>query len=196
MVNAKTVAVRALQVVSVALILLGGVRRWLPWQMSDYTQGLLIGCGIGGLLVALMLYVGRGSLRDSAPPALVRRYRKEFAPPMLGYVAVMLCWRHLLASVQTNAMRVLIALLPALLLMLAIRAVARFVRDSDEMQRRIELESIAIAAGLVSMTYMTAGFLQSAQLIAVPAAAAMIWVFPALCMTYGFTKAINARRYQ
>ncbi|MCC4619298.1 hypothetical protein LL965_04100 [Xanthomonas cassavae CFBP 4642] len=194
--SAKTVAVRALQVVGVVLILLGSVRRRLPWQMSDYTQGLLIGCGISGLLVALMLYVGRGSLRDSAPPALVRRYRNGFAPPMLGYVAVMLCWRYLLASVATNAMRVLIALLPALLLMLMIRAVARFVRDSDEMQRRIELESIAIAAGLVGMTYMTAGFLQSAHLIAVPAAAAMIWVFPALCMTDGFTKAINTRRYQ
>lgn len=190
------VARRALQVVSVGLLLLGSVRRWLPWQMSDYTQGLLIGCGISGLLVALMLRVGRDSLRDSAPPALVRRYRREFAPPMLAYVAVMLCWRRLLAGMHESWGRVLIALLPALLLMLAMRAVARFVRDSDELQRRIELESIAIAAGLVSMAYMTAGFLQSAQLIAVPAAAAMIWVFPMLCMTYGFTKAINARRYQ
>ncbi|MCC4632696.1 hypothetical protein ACFFJ4_05955 [Xanthomonas dyei] len=194
--SAKTAALRALPVGSVVLILLGALRRWLPWQVSDYAQGLLIGVGMGGLLVALMLHLSRDSLRDSAPPALVHRYRMEFAPPMLGYVAVMLCWRHLLASVDANWIRVLIALLPALLLMFVVRAVARFVRDSDEMQRRIELESIAIAAGVVSMAYMTAGFLQSAQLIAVPAAAAMIWVFPVLCITYGLTKAINARRYQ
>ncbi|WP_115529421.1 MULTISPECIES: hypothetical protein [Xanthomonas] len=194
--SVKTVALRVLPVCSVVLILLGALRRWLPWQVSDYAQGLLIGVGLGGLLVALMLHVSCGSFRDSAPPALVRRYHTELAPPMLAYVVVMLCWRHLLASVDANWMRVLIALLPALLLMFVVRAVARFVHDSDEMQRRIELESIAIAAGLVSLAYMTAGFLQSAQLIAVPAAAAMIWVFPVLCITYGFTKAINARRYQ
>lgn len=194
--SAKTAALRVLPVGSVVLILLGALRRWLPWQVSDYTQGLLIGCGVGGLLVALVLHVAGDSLRDSAPPALVRRYHMELAPPMLAYVVVMLCWRYLLASVHANWIRVLVALLPALLLMFVVRAVARFVRDSDEMQRRIELESIAIAAGLVSMAYMTAGFLESAQLIAVPASAAMIWVFPVLCITYGLTKAINARRYQ
>ncbi len=69
-------------------------------------------------------------------------------------------------------------------------------RDSDEMQRRIELEAIAIAAGLVSGAYMTAGFLQAAELIDVPASAAMLWVFPLLCVIYGITKSIHARRFE
>lgn len=90
----------------------------------------------------------------------------------------------------------LIALLPAVLVVPVIRAVARYVRDSDEMDRRIELEAIAIAAGLVSGAYMTARFLQAAELIDVPASAAMLWVFPLLCAIYGITKSIHARRFE
>jgi hypothetical protein len=76
-----------------------------------------------------------------------------------------------------------------------LRAFVRYVRDSDEMQRRIELESGAIAGLLVSATYLAAGFLQSADLIAIPAKVAMLWVFPALCMFYGVTKVIVSRHY-
>nr|WP_246432395.1 hypothetical protein [Xanthomonas theicola] len=171
---------------------------WLPLRSDAYLRGLLIGLGIGGLCLAIMLWWSPGSLRDSAPPALAlaRRYYRECVPPMLLYVGVMLCWKRLFDGVEADWARVLIALLPALLLALVIRAVARFVRDSDELQRRIELESIAIAAGLVSGGYMTAGFLQAADVIALPASAAMLWVFPLLCATYGIAKVANARRYQ
>ncbi len=169
---------------------------WLPLRGDDYLRGLWIGACIGGVLLALMLWWSPGSMRDSAPPALARRYYRQLGPSLLVYVAVMLCWRRLLTSVDAGWARVLIALLPALLVALVIRAVARFVRDSDEMQRRIELESIAIAAGLVSGGYMTAGFLQAAGTIALPASAAMLWVFPMLCTTYGIAKGVTARRCQ
>lgn len=163
---------------------------------DDYFRGLWLGLCIGGIFLALMLWWSSGSMRDSAVPALARRYYREMGLPMLMYVAVMLCWKRLLDRVDADWARVLIALLPALLVALVIRAVARFVRDSDEMQRRIELESIAIAAALVSGGYMTAGFLQAAGMIALPASAAMLWVFPLLCATYGIAKGVNARRYQ
>lgn len=186
----------AIVVLSVSVALLAAT----PWlrllRGDDYLRGLWFGLCIGGVFLALVLWSSSGSMRDSAPPALARRYYREFGPPMLVYVVVMLCWKRLLTSVDAGWARVLIALLPALLVALVIRAVARFVRDSDEMQRRIELESIAIAAALVSGGYMTAGFLQAAGMIALPASAAMLWVFPMLCVTYGIAKGVNARRYQ
>ena len=173
----------AIVVLSVSVALLA-VTPWLRLlRGDDYFRGLWLGLCIGGVLLALILWSSSGSMRDSAVPALARRCYRELGPPMLMYVAVMLCWRRLLHSVEADWARALIALLPALLVVLVIRAVARFVRDSDEMQRRIELESIAIAAGLVAGGYMTAGFLQVAGTIAVPAAAAMMWVFPLLCAT-------------
>lgn len=185
----------AIAVLCLSVVLLA-VSPWLPLRSDAYLRGLVMGLGVGGLCLALMLWWSPGSLRDSAPPALARRYYREFGLPMLLYVGVMLCWKRLLGSVDADWARVLIALLPALLVALVIRAVARFVRDSDEMQRRIELESISIAAGLVGGGYMTAGFLQAADMIALPASAAMLWVFPALCATYGIVKGVNARRYQ
>ncbi|MCW1983837.1 hypothetical protein VDG09_11860 [Xanthomonas campestris pv. raphani] len=188
----------ALVALCISLSLLGGgaLGYWRVLPLGQYLIGLCVGMGAAGLLMALMLWLSPGGMRDSAVPALARRYYREFGIPMLLYVAVMLCWPTLLARVGPHWARTLIALLPALLLMLVIRAVARFVRDSDEMQRRIELESIAIAAGLVSAAYMTGGFLQAAQLIDIPATVAMLWVFPVLCATYGITKGVNARRYQ
>lgn len=186
----------AIIVLCVSVVMLAATSSLRLLRGDDYFRGLWLGLCIGGIFLALMLWWSSGSMRDSAVPALARRYYRELGPPMLIYVAVMLCWRRLLNSVEADWARVLIALLPALLVALVIRAVARFVRDSDEMQRRIELESIAIAAALVSGGYMTAGFLQAAGMIALPASAAMLWVFPLLCATYGIAKGVNARRYQ
>ncbi|APP79003.1 hypothetical protein ABQZ99_019355 [Xanthomonas hortorum pv. vitians] len=178
------------------LIAVGALGHWRLLPLSAYLAGLCAGAGVSCLLLALLFWLSRGSMGDSARPALARRYQREFGVPMMLYVVVMLVWKYLLAHVDPNWARVLIALLPAVLVALVIRAVARYVRDSDEMQRRIELESIAIAAGLVSGAYMTGGFLQAAELIDIPATVAMLWVFPLLCGIYGITKSINARRFQ
>jgi hypothetical protein len=175
------------------LLALGLTGQWLGW--GAYATGLLIGTGIGGLFAAAIMWWTPGSLHDSAPASLTRQYYRDFLPPMAAYVVVMVLWKRLLDVVDMSWLRILIALLPALLVLLVIRAMARYVRDADEMQRRIELESVAIAAAVVAAIYMTAGFLQSAGLIAIPAAAAMLWVYPLLCIGYGVVKIVIARRY-
>ena len=169
---------------------------WLGWPVKPHALVVVSTMGVIGLLLAALLWFTPGHLLDTATPALTRRYFREFAPPMSAYFLVMLVWKYLLGVIQLPVLRVLVALLPALLVGMAIRATARYVRDSDEMQRRIELESVGIAAGLVSMGYMSAGFLQSAKLIAVDATAAMLWVFPLLCLSYGVAKVFIGRRYQ
>lgn len=169
---------------------------WLPFHGDVHLRRRCFSASIVCLVLALLSWWSPASLLDSALPSLARRYYREFFPPMLAYVLVMLGWKRLLGGVDSLWLRMVIALLPALLLLLVIRAVARFVRDSDEMQRRIELESIALAAGLLCAGYMTAGFLQAADMITLPASEVMLWVFPALCIAYGMIKIVNARRYQ
>lgn len=164
--------------VGLAFLGIGLLGLWQVLPLNNYLAGLSAGIGGSCMLLSVPMWLMRGSMRDSARPMLAQRYYREFGIPMVLYVLVMLFWRYLLGHVGSNWARVLIALLPAVLVVLVIRAVARYVRDSDEMQRRIELEAIAIAAGLVSGAYMTAGFLQAAELIDVPASAAMLWVFP------------------
>ncbi len=182
--------------VGLAFLGIGLLGLWQVLPLNNYLAGLSAGIGGSCMLLSVPMWLMRGSMRDSARPMLAQRYYREFGIPMVLYVLVMLFWRYLLGHVGSNWARVLIALLPAVLVVLVIRAVARYVRDSDEMQRRIELEAIAIAAGLVSGAYMMAGFLQAAELIDVPASAAMLWVFPLLCAIYGITKSIHARRFE
>lgn len=166
----------------------------LTGGFSDRLLGFITGIGIGGVFSAALLW-WMPDMSDAVPKRLLRRYYREMGVAMAAYVGVMLVWKRLLDAVDATWLRALVALFPALLVGLVLRAFVRYVRDSDEMQRRIELESGAIAGLLLSAGYLAAGFLESADLIAVPAKVAMLWVFPSLCMLYGITKVFVTRHY-
>ena len=104
--------------------------------------------------------------------------------------------RDLARHGEAPALRALVALAPLPPIAAALRAIVRYIRDADEMQQRIELEAVCVATALVSLLYMAGGFLQAAKVIDVPAAAAMIWMFPLVCFTYGLAKVVVARRYR
>ena len=86
----------------------------------------------------------------------------------------------------------LVSAAPALLMM---RAFLRRLRGLDEFQRRVELEALAVAAAVVGFASFTYGFLQSfAGLPQIEDA--LMWVFPALCFTWGIAQIFVRRRYQ
>jgi len=147
------------------------------------------------LLLMAVAYWGRALDAGDASPRLRRRYARELLLSMGAYVLVLFASIWLLKRVDALALRVALALAPVLPIGFAVRAMVRYVRDTDEMQQRIELEAISIATAFVSMLYMTGGFLQSARLVQVPGDVAMIWVFPLVCFGYGIAKAIVSRRY-
>ena len=156
--------------------------------------GFFTGMAVGGVFAAVLMWFSP-DMSDAVPKSLLRRYYRDMGWAMGAYVAVMLVWKRLLEMVNDTWLRVVVALLPALLVVWVMRAFVRYVRDSDEMQRRIELESGSVAALLVSAGYMAAGFLQTADLISIPGKVAMLWVFPSLCFTYGIAKVFISRRY-
>ena len=86
--------------------------------------------------------------------------------------------------------------LPVAPVVLVVRALIRYIRDADELQRQIELESVSLATALVSMLYLAGGFLQMAKVIDIPSGAAMFWVFPLVCLSYGLVKTVVARRFR
>jgi hypothetical protein len=133
---------------------------------------------------------------DSAPTGLRRRYTRELMLAMGAYVLVLFASIHLLRHVDAPLLRTLIALMPVPPIALALRAMVRYIRDIDEMQQRIELEAVSLATAFVSLLYMSGGFLQAAGVIDVPAAAALIWLFPLVCFTYGLAKVAVSRRYR
>ena len=160
----------------------------------DFLLGLMYGLAIGLLLVALVrAFQPEGC--DDVTPAVRRRYLRELLPAMVGYILAVVLSVWLLKRVDAPALRALIALLPIPAIALAMRAIVRRIRDADELQRRIELEAVSIAAAFVSLGYLAAGCLQRAGVIDVPSSAAMIWVFPLVCLTFAVAKVVLSRRY-
>jgi hypothetical protein len=169
-------------------------RQMLPAQ-PDFLLGVLYGLSVGLLLVAV-IKLFRPEPCDEVTPALRRRYLREFMPAIFGYVVAVFLSVWLLKRVDAPLLRALIALLPVPAIALAMRAIVRRIRDADELQRRIELEAVSIAAACVSLGYLAAGFLQRASVIDVGSSEAMIWVFPLVCFTFGLSKVVLSRRYR
>ena len=185
-----------LYAVSGALLLAVAVacQQLLP-GLPDFLSGLLYGLAIGLLLVALVR-VFRPEGCDDVTPEVRRRYLREILPAMVGYVLAVFLSVWLLRRVDAPALRALIALLPVPAMAMAMRAIVHRIRDADELQRRIEVEAVSIAAAFVSLGYLAAGFLQRAKVIDVPSSVAMIWVFPLVCLTFGVAKTVLGRRYR
>ncbi|GAB2518673.1 hypothetical protein [Lysobacter humi (ex Lee et al. 2017)] len=148
------------------------------------------------LTVYSLLLWRREQAEDPATRAVSRRYLRESLPAMLAYVGVLMLSVWLLKRVDAVGLRAVVALLPALPIAIALRATARYIRDLDELQRRIELEALALGSVATGFGYMTGGFLQGAKVIEISAAGAMFWMFPLLCIGYGIARCVVARRYR
>ena len=184
-----------LLVAAIALGLMAFASSRLLPGVPGMVVGILYGIALGLAFGALM----RRSLPepcDTAPPALRRRYTRELMLAMGAYVIVLFASVWLLKRIEEPALRALLALAPVPPIALALRAMVRYIRDTDEMQQRIELEAVCIATAFVCLLYMAGGFLQAAKVIDVPAAAAKIWLVPLVCFSYGLAKLAVARRYR
>ncbi len=182
-----------------AAVALGAFGLLLPRIVPGVPRGVTVVLVVTAMMLVLMALAWWGRADDAsavATPSLRRRYTRELMVAMTAYALVLFASVWLLKHVEALPLRVALALAPVVPIGFAVRAMVRFIRDIDEMQQRIELEAISIATVFVSMLYMTGGFLQSAKLIDIPGATAMIWLFPLVTFSYGMAKAIVARRYQ
>ncbi len=169
----------------------------LPWPGIDRPvalTALLTGTGAGGLIASLMLCWSPGLL-DTYPREKTWRILLEAAPPLLLYMLAIDRWPELLARVPAGGMRMAAACAPALLVLWACWAFARYLRLLDELQQRVELVSVGLAAGLTGILAAAAGALHGAGLVRVPGEAGL-WVFPLLAVAYSLFRAALTRRYQ
>lgn len=127
--------------------------------------------------------------------AVHRRYLREFLPAMALYTVVMILSIWGLHHIQATALRVVVALAPVVPVAMAGRAVLRFVRDSDELQRRIMAEAAALAALVMTMGTFSLGLLANAGVIAPRADVALAWILPAYCGLHGLFAWLAQRRY-
>lgn len=168
--------------------------RLMPGGNADMLGGICIGVAVGLAFVSLLRRQLPNAC-DTAPLALRRRYSREMMIAMSTYVVLLVLSITLLKRVEGTALRACIALLPVPSIAMTLRAMIRYIRDVDELQQRIELQAVSFAAAFVSLLYLTGGLLQAAKVLDIPASAAMIWVFPLVCLAYGLAKIVVSRRY-
>jgi len=185
--------------IALAAFALAGCGRFLlAWP--DRLVGMWAGIGAGYLLGALLFLLvprwWRQHCDDMYAQPAGQRYLRALWPALIGYsLALFLSLWLLRRGIDPLPLRALVAVLPVLPLALMMRAALRYLREIDELQRRIETEAIGIASLLVSLLFFAGGLLQKAQVFDVDAGVAMIWVFPLLCAIYGIAKMILTRRY-
>ncbi len=103
--------------------------------------------------------------------------------------------KHSLADAALP-LRALIGVLPVIPTLFMIGFVVRLVRASDELQRRIDLEALAIASIAVGLGCLALSLLIRADVIALSAHDGLIWVFPAQALAYALARIWASRRYQ
>lgn len=129
------------------------------------------------------------------PP--IRRYLRWLLVSMSMYGTLLVTSILALQAVPAEALglRIGFGLLPVLPLLLLVWAFARYIREADEMQRLIELQSLALAAAGVGIGFLVAGFLDSAGVFTLHGELTAILVMPALFGMYGVAKCVVARSY-
>ena len=97
-------------------------------------------------------------------------------------------------SVSSLALKIALAVLPALPVLAVIVLMGVRMLRSDELEQRLHLIALGVATGVVSALSVMGAFLIAAHVIA-DGGQDLFWVFPALCIGYGLTRLALVRRY-
>lgn len=126
----------------------------------------------------------------NSPP--LRRYVFGVCSSILLYAIALVASLSWLQSNPPLPWKYFIAVLPVLPALWMPIAVTQFVREIDELQKLIVLESLAFAFAATAVLTFTYGFLQNAGLPAV----GWIWVWPVMAICWLAGAALSWRRYR
>ncbi|MHB8179165.1 MAG: hypothetical protein ACYDA5_10510 [Vulcanimicrobiaceae bacterium] len=93
-----------------------------------------------------------------------RSYGVWVLAAMLVYFGLLFGSVVLLQRGVTGPLRILVAVVPALPIYVIFLAVVRYLARTDELQRRIQVESLALSAGVTAVLAVTYGFLENVGL--------------------------------
>lgn len=111
---------------------------------------------------------------------------------MIAYPLMLFLSSWLLRQYPSALWTPLVAVLPVVPVLFGLRAFLRFLNRLDEMQQKVQLNAIALAAGATAIICLTLGFLENAGLPML----SLIWVFPMMVAIWGVATAVVARRYR
>ena len=123
-----------------------------------------------------------------------KRYQQQLMLTMAVYMVVLLGVGSLLHTVASLPLKALLAVAPVLPMLYVIGLMWRRIRDSDELEQRVHLVALSVAAALVSALSMVGGFLAADGVLDL-GGSALVWVFPVLMLGYGTASRWVARHY-
>lgn len=123
-----------------------------------------------------------------------KQYRRHSVLLMSLYVVFMFLEWPYARGAASLPLKIVLALVPTLPVIVLLWLMAKRVMSSDELQQRLHLMALSIATGVVAALSMLGGFLAAAGAIHLDGDI-LIWVFPALCMSYGIASMVFRKRY-
>lgn len=122
-----------------------------------------------------------------------QRYVRELIWAMFVYMVVLIVSLTILRNFEfAGFWQVMISLSPAVPVAFVILAMLRALRDSDELQQRVQLLATAFSAALTGFITFSYGFLENVGFPKFPT----FLVFPMLIAIWGISLGYFSRRYQ
>lgn len=123
-----------------------------------------------------------------------RQYNAWVTALMVVYIALLLLvWPYAKSGAPT-ALRVLVALLPALPVIAVMGIMLWRMLSTDELEQRVHMNALGIAAAVVCAASLIGGFLAAARVVSM-GGDILIWVFPVATVVYGIARWLLGRRY-
>jgi hypothetical protein len=128
------------------------------------------------------------------PDVAQRRQKRQVVIAMSFYAVLLLaCAYAIKHAAPSEPVRIALALIPTLPVIWVMWSVYVFLEHADELQRRVHLTSLSMAAGVTAFLALTYGFLEDfAGFPHIPA----WWTFVIIDVVWGATGCVLWRRYK
>ena len=128
-----------------------------------------------------------------SPDKAKKHHQRQVVVAMAVYCVALIASGHYLNLNPPQGLKLLLAVLPTLPVIWVMLSVIRYLSQTDELQRRVHLESLAIAAGVTALLTLTYGFLEA--FAGLPHIEAW-WTFVVIDLVWAGTGCVLWRRYK
>lgn len=125
--------------------------------------------------------------------AVNQRYTRELIGSIVAYSLLLLGAIWLInGPLAESSLRFVIVLLPMLPIIFTVRAIVRYLSNTDEFERELQLKSVAVSLAGTAFITFTYGFLEVVGLPKI----SMFSVWPLMAAIWVVTRFILNRQYQ
>jgi hypothetical protein len=121
-----------------------------------------------------------------------QRFGRRFAIAMAVYTILVVTSQQILNTLNDSIWRYPVALLPVVPLLVVFWLFLVYLREMDELLRRIQFEAFGISLGATLIFTITWGFLEAADLLP---PFPTIFIGPVMILLWGFGSWLTRRRY-